>query len=102
MTKKSADTHKARQDASIVASLELLAAHPFNEVLSAEEERGLTAARGALRAWATDAGVIDTPIGQWPLETFMRFMALVVRSAVPLRSLPDHDAFRRFSDEAPF
>lgn len=100
--KRVTDTHKERQDATIVASLSVLSAHPFNEVLTAEEERGLAAALGSLREWATQAGCIDTPLGQWPREQIMRFLALAVRAAVPLRALPDHEAFRRFSDEVPF
>lgn len=40
---------KKNQDAVIVASVELLSAHPFSEVLTAEEERGLNAALPALR-----------------------------------------------------
>lgn len=95
-------THRERQDAAIVASLAVLSAHPFNEVLTAEEERGLSASLGALRAWAEQAGCISRPLDDWSREEVMRFLALAVRAAVPLRSLPDHAAFREFSDEVPF
>lgn len=94
--------HAQRQDAVIAATLELLAAHPFNEVLSAEEERGLIAALPALRVFAEQMGCISQPLGDWSREQIMRFLALAVRSAVPLRALPDHQAFREFSDEIPF
>lgn len=95
-------THKERQDAAIVASLELLSRHPFNEVLTAEEERGLAAGLGNLRALATTMGCIDKPLGEWSKPQIMRFLALAVRAAVPLRSLPDHECFRTLSDEIPF
>lgn len=95
-------THKQRQDAAIVATLEILSAHPFNEVLTAEEERGLAVALPQLREWATAAGVIDEPLGEWSRDQIMRFLALAVRSAVPLRAAPDHEAFRLLSDEIPF
>ena len=96
------NTHKERQDATIAASITLLSAHPFNEVLTAEEERGLAAALPSLRGWATAEGCINTPMGAWEREQMMRFLALAVRAAVPLRALPDHQAFREFSDEIPF
>jgi hypothetical protein len=96
------DTHRERQNGAVIAALDVLAAHPFNEVLTAEEERGLATALPSLHAWATQAGVIDKPLSAWSKELMMRFLALAVRSAVPLRSLPDHEAFRRFSDEVPF
>lgn len=104
MTKPAAlqRTHKERQDAAIVASLDLLSSHPFNEVLTAEEERGLAAGLGNLRALATTMGCIDKPIGEWGRNEIMRFLALAVRAAVPLRTLPDHEAFRTLSDDCPF
>lgn len=95
-------THRERQDAAIVASLAVLAAHPFNEVLTAEEERGLNAALPALRAWAEQAGCIRKPLDDWSREEVLRFLARAVRAAVPLRALPDHQAFREFSDACPF
>lgn len=97
-----ASTHRARQDAVIAATLDVLAAHPFNEVLTAEEERGLAASLSALRAWAEQAGVVNKPLGEWEREEIMRFLALAVRCAVPLRALPDHEAFREFNDQVPF
>lgn len=98
----SSKTHKDKQDAAIVATLELLSAHPFNEVLTAEEERGLAVALPALRKWTEDAGLVATPLGEWPRDCVLRFLALAVRAAVPLRALPDHHAFREFSDTLPF
>lgn len=95
-------TQKQRQDTAIVASLEVLAAHPFNEVLTAEEERGLAVALPSLRSWAEAAGCIDAPLGEWTKPQIMTFLALAVRAAVPLRALPDHEAFREFSDAVPF
>ena len=99
---KNASTHKDRQDAAIVATTAMLAAHPFNEVLTAEEERGLAAALPSLRAWAEQAGCVSEPLGEWSREQVMRFLALAVRAAVPLRTLPDHSAFRELNDEIPF
>lgn len=95
-------THKERQDAAIVASLELLADHPFNEVLTAEEERGLAKGLASLRALAESMGCINEPVGEWNKQQIMRFCALAIRAAVPLRSLPDHECFRELSDEVPF
>lgn len=94
-------TQRVRQDEKIVASIELLSAHPFNEVLTAEEERGLAVALPQLREFATVAGFIDKPLTDWSRQEVMRFLALAVRAAVPLRSLPDHEAFREFNDECP-
>ena len=85
-----------------MASIALLSAHPFNEVLTAEEERGLAKALPALRAWAEQAGCIDAPLGEWTKPQIMTFLALAVRAAVPLRTLPDHEAFREFNDSVPF
>lgn len=95
-------TQKDRQDAVIAATTAVLAARPFNEVLTAEEERGLAAALPSLRAFATETGCIDAPLDDWTREQVMRFLALAVRAAVPLRALPDHQAFREFSDDVPF
>mgnify|MGYP006935474337 CR=1 FL=1 len=94
-------TQKERQDATIRATTAMLTAHPFNEVLTAEEERGLSVALPILRGFAEQMGCIDTPLGGWSREQIMRFLALAIRSAVPLRTLPDHEAFREFSDECP-
>lgn len=99
---KVATTQKQRQDAVIVATLDVLAAHPFNEVLTVEEERGLAVALPQLRAWAEKAGCINEPLGEWSREQIMRFLALAIRSAVPLRAAPDHEAFRILNDECPF
>ena len=60
----------------------LLASKSFQEVLSAEEERGLVAALPSLRAFATDLGCIDTPLGSWSRPQMLRFLALAVRAAV--------------------
>lgn len=93
---------KQRQDEAIVATTELLGSRAFAEVLTAEEERGLAVALPALRAFAEELGVVALPIGEWERSQVMRFLALAVRAAVPLRALPDHHAFREFSDEIPF
>lgn len=85
-----------------MASLELLSQHPFNEILTAEEERGLACALPQLREFAERMGCISEPLGEWSREQVMRFLALAIRSAVPLRALPDHEAFREFSDRVPF
>ena len=95
-------THREKQDAVIVATTALLASKSFQEVLTAEEERGLVAALPSLRAFATEEGVIGEPLGQWSRPQILRFLALAVRAAVPLRTLPDHEAFREFSDQIPF
>lgn len=95
-------THKEKQDAAIVATTELLATKAFNEVLTAEEERGLAVALPVLRALAEEMGVINEPLGQWSRPQIMRFLACAVRAAVPLRALPDHEAFREYSDRIPF
>ena len=95
-------TQKERQGAAIIASLDILAAHPFNEILTAEEERGLATALPSLRAFAETMGCVDEPLGAWTKENVMRFLAMAVRAAVPLRSLPDHHSFREFSDDCPF
>ena len=99
---KSQSTHRERQDAAIAASLSVLSQHPFNEVLTAEEERGLAVALPSLREWATKAGCIEEPVGAWTKQQVMTFLALAVRAAVPLRALPDHEAFRVLNDEIPF
>lgn len=95
-------THKERQDAAIVATTELLATKTFVEILTAEEERGLVAALPQLRALAEEMGAIDTPLGSWSRVQILRFLAVAVRAAVPLRTLPDHESFRVLNDEVPF
>lgn len=95
-------TQKERQEAVIVATTELLASRSFQEVLTAEEERGLTAALPSLRAFAEEMGCINEPLGGWSRPQIMRFLALAIRAAVPLRTLPDHESFREFSDAVPF
>jgi len=99
---KARTTQRERQLETIVATTELLASKSFSEVLSVEEERGLAAALPSLRAFAEEMGVIDVPLGEWSREQIMRFLALAVRAAVPLRVLPDHQAFREFNDTIPF
>lgn len=97
-------THRARQDAVVVATTDLLASHSFQEVLSVEEERGLSVLlkSGALRRFLTDLGIVSKPVGEWEAEEMMRVLAVAVRAAVPLRTLPDHEAFRLLNDEVPF
>lgn len=97
-------TQRQRQDAVVVATTELLASHSFQEVLTVEEERGLSVLlkSGALRRYLTDLGVVDKPVGEWSAEEMMRVLAVAVRAAVPLRTLPDHSCFRELNDTIPF
>ena len=97
-----AKTQRDKQDAVIVLTTALLSARPFDEVLTAEEERGLAVALPTIRQWLATAGLLTVPMDDWGKQDVMRFMALVVRAAVPLRVLPDHEAFRELSDELPF
>ena len=97
-------THRARQDAVVVATTDLLASHSFQEVLSVEEERGLSVLlkSGALRRFISQLGLETVAVGDWSAEEMMRVLAIAVRAAVPLRTLPDHEAFRLLNDEVPF
>ena len=97
-------THRARQDAVVVATTELLASHSFQEVLSVEEERGLSVLlkTGALRRFISQLGLETVAVGEWSAEEMMRVLAVAVRAAVPLRTLPDHACFRELNDTIPF
>lgn len=71
-------------------------------LLTADEEAGLRACLPKLAQLAETMGVLEKPLSDWGKEEMLRFLTLAVRSAVPLRSLQDHDAFHRFNDAIPF
>lgn len=49
---------------------------------------------------AVEMGVADKPLTEWSREELMRFLALAVRSAMPLLAVSHHDP--EFNDRIPF
>jgi hypothetical protein len=95
-------THRDKLDAAAAVTFARHTEHGWQELLTADEERYLAHALPQLAAFAEQLGVAQKRISDWSREEMMRFLALAVRAAVPLRSLSDHHSYREFSDEIPF
>jgi hypothetical protein len=79
-----------------------LVAQISDGLLTTDEEAGLRACLPKLAELAEKMGCLEKPLSDWKPEEMMRFLVLAVRSAVPLRSVSDHDAYHRFNDDIPF
>lgn len=69
-------------------------------LLREDEEANLSAALPKLFDLAQTMSVADKPLTEWRREEVMRFLALAVRTAMPLVTVSHHSA--DFDDRIPF